>query len=1028
MTRTKKSWLIVIAAACLFFSLVTAIAINVYAAGSDEFVFSGSLEPKYKYGDTVEIPTATYNGKTVDFVVNLPDGTSTNKSTVKLNKTGVYTVNYIAKKANSDEYIKKTLSFSVFSQMFTVNGSGYTEYKTYSDRIGGLYAYLEKGDSLVYNDVIDLNRFQEGQMLFKMGIPAATPGEADIEGFEVTFTDIYDESIFVTFRFKKFKDGGEYETKVSYFDVGFGTVYAGLEESGVGPFSYVDPADGKTKRYKAHINSEKYGSHSMISMTGGSANDPFDGDKLFGVSYDTVNGYAYVKLSEYGGKPYYPILVSDLNNENIYGERFKGFTDGKVKLTITPTKFLKNDCSFFFAEVGGTGIGADNWNKLESETAPMITVDMGEYTVDNAPAARLGSSYRVFDAKAYDLLDGSIDCDVKVYYGYSNLNKIRINVTDNMFKTAYIGEYTIEYSATNSIGNKSVVTVKVNCVELNDKISLSLTGENNYAAVNAGDTVKLFDAYEIKNALGNAKLNVECKLDGGEVVYTLDENYSFVPYYAGTYTIRYIFSDFATSDYTEKKLTVNKANAVYYETLAELPQYLIKNGKYNLDFVKAYSVASGKPEEVPVKTYVKNDGDETEAAITGDYIVSANTKAELVFVADVDFGVEAFTIERAVKDIGLGGVIDKSALFIPTTDGISFAATSDSINCLFDGSVQNAKFVFANTLARHTFKFSFAPYADGSEYSPFEEFNLYLCDYTDANKKVKISFFKKNDGWYLGVNDAKTIKVGASWNSASDLVTVNYDITSGKLSAAGNAITVESYFGSFETVAFDNGLTLIGEIKGIGNCKGISFYELNNQNLTNSKYDYIPPQIDTTRADCFGEKDINSVVTVGDFFSSDVVSPYTRVVYSVKGPDGKLITSEEGVVLNEVDGRKINSFALKNYGSYYVTIYAIDQNGNDQTISYRITVTDYTPPTIKLSDKVTSGKVNSAIDFAKYTVGNDKGSHTTFITVLDPTGTMTYYGEKTSFTPTKKGAYTVTVSVVDKNGNLAEVSYTVTVS
>ena len=75
MTGTKKTWLTVIVAVCLFFSTITAIVINVSAAGKDEFVFSGSLEPKYKYGDTVEIPTATYNGKTVDFVVNLPDGT-----------------------------------------------------------------------------------------------------------------------------------------------------------------------------------------------------------------------------------------------------------------------------------------------------------------------------------------------------------------------------------------------------------------------------------------------------------------------------------------------------------------------------------------------------------------------------------------------------------------------------------------------------------------------------------------------------------------------------------------------------------------------------------------------------------------------------------------------------------------------------------------------------------------------------------------------------------------------------------------
>ena len=111
MTRTKKIRLIVIAAACLFFSLVTAIAINAYAAGSDEFVFSGLLEPKYKYGDTVEIPTATYNGKEVDFVVNLPDGTSTRKSSVKLNKTGVYTVNYIAKRQIQTSISKKFFRF-----------------------------------------------------------------------------------------------------------------------------------------------------------------------------------------------------------------------------------------------------------------------------------------------------------------------------------------------------------------------------------------------------------------------------------------------------------------------------------------------------------------------------------------------------------------------------------------------------------------------------------------------------------------------------------------------------------------------------------------------------------------------------------------------------------------------------------------------------------------------------------------------------------------------------------------------------
>ncbi len=1023
MTIVRKRSLIIIAAVCMLLSLLTAIAIDTRAAETDEFVFSGTLEPKYKYGETVEIPSAVYNGKAVNFVVTLPDGTSTDRSPVKLTKTGVYTVDYVAESQN--KYIKKTLSFSVYSRMFSVKGNGYTEYKTTSAGVGGLYARLEKGDSIVYNDVIDLKNYRDGQLLFKMGVPSSSAGEADIEGFEVTLSDIYDESKYITYRFKKFKDGGQWETVVSYYDVGFGSLYAGLEESDSGQFSYPD-ADGNQKRYKAYINSEKYGAHSSISMTGGTAENPFDGTKLFGVTYDIDSGLAYVKLCD-NGKVNYPVLVSDLTNENIYGEKFGGFADGKVRLTVTPTNFLKNDCMFFFAEAGGTAVTADNWDKLDTENAPVISVDAGEYSADEVPASRKGASYRIFDAEAYDLLDGQIDCDVRVYYGYSDRDKIRINVTDNAFRTDYEGEYTIEYSATNSIGNKSVVTVKVNCVDLKDEIRLSLKGERGYEAVNAGDTVKLFDGYEIENSLGNTVLNVECRLDGGDVTYTPDGNNSFVPYYAGVYTIRYTYSDFATSGYVEKKLTVNKADVVYYETLGQLPSYLVKNGRYDLGFVKAYSAASGKPVEVPVKAFVKNDG-AAETEISGEYAVTADSEVELIFRADVNFEAEALTVKRSVIDIGLGGDLDKSRLFVPETEGISFEATNSSINCLFDGTESDARFVFANTLARHSFKFAFAPCPTDGEYTPFERFNLYLCDYTDADKKVKISFFRKSDGWYLSVNGEKTLRVAGSWGSSGDTVTIDYDISGGKLAAAGNSVSVESYDGNSGKISFDKGITLVGEIIGADVCDGISFFELNGQTLSDNKYDYIAPQTDTTRCDCFGEKDINSVVSVGDFFASDVISPYSSVVYSVKGPDGKFVTSNEGAELNGISGDEINTFVLNGYGYYYVTVSSDDHNGNADSVSYRIIVTDYTPPVIALTDKITTGKAGSEIRFAKYGVENDKGGHTTFITVLDPTGTITYYGEQTSFTPAKKGVYVVTVSVIDKNNNLAEESYTVTVS
>lgn len=1023
MMKSKKRALTVVALVFLLACALSVVTLGTAFASSYDFEFSSELSAKYKYGETVEIPSATYGGAKADFVVNLPNGASTDKSTIKLDQTGVYTVTYLAKKPDSNEYAKKVITFSVYNQLFTVQGNGYTEYRKLDDRVGGLYANLEKGDVLIYNDVVDLTKFQSGEMLFKMGIIASAPGEADIEQFEVKLTDIYDESKYIIYRFKKFSDGGQYETVVSYYDCGFGTVYAGLEESSIGAFTYT--VGGVTQKYKAHLNSEKYGAHSMISMTGGTQSEPFNGDRMFGITYDMNSGCTFVKSCNYGGTPYGTTIIADLNNESIFGERFEGFTDGKVKLSITPTKFVKNDCGFFFAEIGGIGVSESNWNRFETETVPSITVQTGEYSADNVPASRKGSVYKVFGAKAYDFLDGEIDCDVKVYYGYENYNKIRINVTNGEFKTDHVGEYTIEYSATNSSGNKAVVTLKVNCVEMNEEIALELTGEYGYGAVNAGSRVKLFESYEIKNYLGNPKLTVECSLNGGDVVYTLDENYSFVPYYAGTYTVKYVYGDFSTSKSIEKQLTVNKANAVYYEISGELPEYLVKNGKYDLSIVKAYSVASGVPEEVPVKIYAKNDGSSALSPISGDYVVSASGKVELVWKADVNFDVPEYTAERKVRDIGLGGMLDKASLFIPAGEGVSFVSTKSSVDCLFGETAENVGFSFVNVLARHSFKLTFSPYGD--DFTPFGQFDMYLRDYENVNNFVKISFYGKDGAWYVTANDDKTLKVAESWGAAGDNVTIDYDISKGRITVAGNVFAVNSYLNG-GNVTFNKGIVLNCEVKNVNGCKGISLHEINNQTLTDNKYDYIQPQIDTSRTDCSGEKDINSIITVGDYFAADVITPYAECTYSVKAPSGAFVVSEEGVTLENVNGSEVYTFKLTEYGNYYVTVTAADQNGNPATIPYRIIVVDYTPPVLTLTNIVTSGRVNSAINFAKYSVANDKGSHTAFITVLDPKGTMTYHGEQTNFTPTKKGVYTVTVSVIDKNGNIKEESYNVTVS
>ena len=1024
MTKAKRTWLVIVAFIAVIASALSIATVNTHATGKYDFEFSGVLEKNYKYGETVEIPTATYGGNKAEFVVNLPDGTSTNRSPLKINQTGVYSVEYLAKIPDSNEYAKKTFTFSVYNQLMSVTGSGYTEYRKLDNGVGGLYANLKKGDTLVYNGVIDLTKFSISDMLFKAGIIASTPGEADITQFEVKLADIYDENTYIVYRIKKFSDQGQYQTVVSYVDVGFGGSYCGLEQSDKGNFTYT--VNGDTKNYKAHVNSEKYGRNLIFSMTGGTAAQPFDGNKLLGFTFDMNTGITYSYLCDYGGTPYYPLIISDVNNENLYGERFEGFTDGKVKISITPTKFDKGECGFFFTEIGGIGITENNWNNFETDVAPTITVDTFGYDLNDLPEVKLGSKYKIFDATAYDIFDGDVDCEVKVYYGYSNAQKVRVNIEDGYFKADRIGEYTIEYTATNALGNKSVVLAKIKCVEHAEEVSLTLVGESDYSAVNAGDKVRLFDSYEIKNNLGKAYLTVECRLNGQDIAYTLDEDNSFVPYYAGEYTISYVYGDFITVKNVEKQLTVNKADAVYYESEDSLPEYLIKNGRYDLGFVKAYSLSSGKPEEVLVKIYVANDNGKRNE-VTADYTVTANENVEIYYVADTDYTVEEYVVKKTVTDIGLGVAIDKSKLFIPETTGISFVQSNESIDCLFGETAQKVGFSFANVLARHAFKLSLKPYNGGADYKTFGSFDIYLYDFENLSNKVKISFFTRDGSWYVSVNDEKTLKVANSWGDANDVLTLAYDVTGGVLQVSGNNFKIENYYGTNEKVTFDKGLIFKGEFLNVNGCKGVSLTELGNQELGAGKYDYIAPQIDVTRLDHYGEKQIGEVITVGDYFARDVISPFVTCTYSVTA-NGKAVVSSEGVTLTGIDGSEVYTFAIDTYGDYNFYIKATDQNGQEQAFSYKVSVVDYTPPTIVLSGIVKSGKVNTKIAFAKYEIGNDKGEHKAFITVLGPDGTMKYYGEETRFTPTKKGDYIVTISVIDKNGNLAEESYTVKVS
>ena len=110
-------------------------------------------------------------------------------------------------------------------------------------------------------------------------------------------------------------------------------------------------------------------------------------------------------------------------------------------------------------------------------------------------------------------------------------------------------------------------------------------------------------------------------------------------------------------------------------------------------------------------------------------------------------------------------------------------------------------------------------------------------------------------------------------------------------------------------------------------------------------------------------------------------------------------------------------------------ITATDMSGNKTPYSYNIYVKDYSEPEITLSTPKISGKVGQEIELASYTIDNRKEKDCKcYYVIYMPDGTMKFIKDDNVFIPEEKGEYTVSICVLDKNGNLAQVRYIIKVA
>jgi hypothetical protein len=317
--------------------------------------------------------------------------------------------------------------------------------------------------------------------------------------------------------------------------------------------------------------------------------------------------------------------------------------------------------------------------------------------------------------------------------------------------------------------------------------------------------------------------------------------------------------------------------------------------------------------------------------------------------------------------------------------------------------------------------------------SGFSSLNVILTDSENPQISIKATFTKDDGQTVMTVGDTSLIMLLDFESSSPSAFSVGF--TNGKLSL--NSTTLVDVkkmqngepFNGFPSgkIYFDVELCDVEEGASIFIDKICSISASNDE-------DNVGPFISTENAiEINAFKD--SVYTMQKILVCDVLSPNSGAYITVTKPDGSVISDENGLPLENVDATKEYKIKLSEYGEYFVSVVAREENwrkSNENYFDYVISVTDGEKPTItfdgEFDDKV---KVGGTIVIPKFEVKDNYSTPediVVLIIVTNPKGMPVYlYGEENAIRCEYAGVYKINFFVYDQMGNLTTYETQVTV-
>lgn len=991
----------------------------------------------YTAGETVVIQPAEfdYQGKKygANAVVRFPNGNTYIFDQLVLTELGDYTIEYSAV-ADDNTLLRETRSFTVLANTYSFDGEGSYEYGTnryLGENVQGLNVKLGRNSTFTVNTPINVSNLTKDDSIFKFYATPDMQGTAEVGWMYVRLTDAHNPENWVEWIYQP----------VGTFQYVYGNA-SGQQTIGLRQTSTpsVDAIEYDGYYYLLYQNNtSKKGHVTRASLTGTIDNN----NKTNLVSKYYPNNAVYTDEElffynalevrmDYAQKRMYAqpdgvysitrAIVADLDDERTLGDKapWQGFTTGEAILSVYAKDYTAANFNFFITDIYGQDL---NKTTTKNEIPPRLEVDTQGYAADNLPNAIVGKQYPLFNATATDDVDGNLSVSVKVY----NSIGATFSVVDGGFVPTRSGVYTVEYSAVDSFGNRTVKTFKVDAVdraalqyELSEAGTTFLTGQEvAVAALTLQNPANLYD------------LKIYARLNGGDVEVEIDEEtLTFVPLYAGKYAITYVYSDYCTEEVISYEITVNQSDLVVFDEDLTLPKYIIKGLEYPVARLYGYTFTNGTQRQQAALSIQEGNG--AARSITGETYSVQGDVDTMQFVYELG-GVQK-VYERPVVDAVSKASgkykIDLAKYFYSTVGNFTSDSERKKIKFTADETENGVARMEVINPAKIINDFEIIFEMETGK-TNFTGVNVVFTSAYDANKTIVFQFERE-----VGV--AAKVRVSANDYVAESSISSKFKTPS--IEADKFNITYDVFTDSFMVGGFsvDAGKLLEGfadqfyisfELYGVEGDAGINISKVVNHAISSSTSDGVVPTM------AYGS--FKTYYVVGDEVVVNAVSLYDFVD---PNPTCTLTLKKGGVCLISVDGVKLDGVENAVNRAYSVVvataedmefdIRAKDFAGSKVADEHRLLkVKDVVAPIIELQIKTNVYSVGDTVTLADCVAIDDSTAQdlleiTYYVIYTD--GSIKYLSSP-SFTAEQAGTYTVYYIVRDEAGNNGYAHYTILV-